>query len=57
MRLFCIEDGIPIRYNQNEMNIETVFSLQDDNAIQQMFTFQTYIHTNDTQFQKEITSH
>jgi capsular polysaccharide biosynthesis protein len=56
MRLFCIEDGIPIRYNQNEMNIETVFSLQDDNTIQQMFTFQTHIHTNETQFQKEITS-
>jgi capsular polysaccharide biosynthesis protein len=56
MRLFCIEDGIPICYNQNETNIETVFSLQDNNTIQQMFTFQTYIHTNDTQFQKEITS-
>ncbi len=56
MRLFCIEDGIPIRYNQHETNIETVFSLQDDNTIQQMFTFQTNIHTNGTQFQKEITS-
>lgn len=54
MRVFCKKDGIPIRYNQHERNIETLFSLHDDNTIQQMFTFQTNLHVDEQMFQEEL---
>lgn len=44
MKLLVLKDGISIQYNQNEHNIETVFSLDTMNKIIQHFTFQCHIH-------------
>lgn len=39
MRIIVFEEGIPIKYNNNERNIETVFGLNENNTIIQGFTF------------------
>ena len=51
MRLICFNDGIDIQHNGNEKNIETVFGLNDDDSIMQLFTFPTHMYPNQTQFQ------
>ena len=44
MKLLIVKDGIPIHFNQNEHNIETVFALDNTNTIIQNFTFSCHIH-------------
>ena len=46
MRIILFEKGIPIQYNNNEKNIETVFGLNEDNSIIQGFTFSEYLKCN-----------
>ena len=46
IRVICIPKGIPIQYNGNESNIETVWGFDQTNTPIQHFTFETIIHPN-----------
>jgi capsular polysaccharide biosynthesis protein len=54
MRIINISDGINIKYNHHEQNIETVFGLNDDNTIIQKFTFISDIHPDNQKLQDYI---
>lgn len=43
-KVICIPSGIPIQYNGNETNIETVWAFDETNTAIQRFTFKTTIH-------------
>lgn len=54
MKLINISDGINIKYNNHEHNIETIFGLNDDNTIIQKFTFIVDIHPEYEKLQEYI---
>jgi capsular polysaccharide biosynthesis protein len=39
VKILCIEEGIPIRYNGSEENVETIFGFDTSNNLIQRFTF------------------
>lgn len=43
MKIICIENGLKIKYNNDEENLETVFGLDDDDNLIQTFTYPTNI--------------
>jgi capsular polysaccharide biosynthesis protein len=54
MKICYLENGIKINYNHNETNIETIFSLTQENNIIQGFTFPCDIFVNKDEFDANI---
>ena len=47
VKILCVKDGIPIRYNGHEENVETIFGFDTSNRLIQRFTFLCDIYPSD----------
>jgi capsular polysaccharide biosynthesis protein len=54
MKIVSISEGIPITYNTSEINIETIFGLDENDKLIQHFTFDVHLDVNNEIFENKI---